>query len=119
MRKDMSPGEWIVDQQYLLVTAEGTQRPLEIRIGRPYNAGADLWKCPVQTDGLYCEGRHPDIGGADSLHALCLALSLARRLMTYWLEDGGKIFDPTDGHELSFAELATIFCDVGKPPERA
>ncbi|MGD0948829.1 MAG: hypothetical protein ABSA52_15565 [Candidatus Binatia bacterium] len=75
----------------VLVTAE---------IGRLYDSGAGDWACPVTLRGLY--DRLTDIHGVDSLQALCLAASLVRKLLTSFVDDGGRVLHPEDESEVDF-----------------
>jgi hypothetical protein len=103
MRKDVAAGDWIASSRFLLVGTDHTERPLVVRIGRPYAISDSEWACPVDTDGLH--GRHPDIHGTDSLQSLCLASSLVRRLLQEFVAKGGKVLHPEDRTEVTLAAV--------------
>jgi len=68
-----------------------------VQIGIPQQAATGEWACSVVMLGL--EKRLPDVRGEDSLQAVCLALTLVRRLLTHFVEDGGRILIPGTNDE--------------------
>ena len=60
-----------------------------VEIHAPYRAQTGEWACALSLGEL--EPGLPHVRGEDSLQALCLALSLAKQLLTYFIEDGGRI----------------------------
>jgi hypothetical protein len=98
------------------VESDGSELSVRILVGRPYETGHGSWACPVETRGLHDD--HPDIIGSDSLQAICLALSLVRMLLEYFIQDGGKILDPVDRSEVSPDGLAATFGGVGRPVDK-
>jgi uncharacterized protein DUF6968 len=95
-------GEEIGACEYLLRAADGSERPVRVRVGRPYVDGAGIWACPVELSGF--EQRYPDIRGEDSLQALVLALSLVWRRLQDFVEKGGTVLD-REGHAYTLDEL--------------
>src|SRR5919106_2960760 len=91
-------GEEVGSCEYILRSADGAERAVRFRVGRPYADGADVWACPVELSGF--ERRYPDVRGSDSLQALSLALSLAWGRMKNFVEKGGTVLD-TEGHAYS------------------
>jgi hypothetical protein len=79
-----------------------------VSVGEPYENGSGGWACTVALQGLYA--RLADIHGADSLQALCLALTLVRDLLEDVLERGGHFLDPQDGAPV---ELKSYFGRIG------
>ena len=88
-----------------LVGIDNSRGTFEIRvsIGTPYQAGPDEWACPIALDGLHSSLR--DTHGVDAFQALMLAQRLARQLLTYFVEDGGKLLYERDGAIVSVADL--------------
>jgi hypothetical protein len=109
--------EWIARRRFLGFQGnDDDDIDIVIQIGRPYRVSNGAWACPVQTRGL--TGSHPDIYGVDGLQALCLAISLARRVLREFLEGGGRLLDPQDQEEYSQVELETIFGVAGSRRRR-
>ncbi|MFY9607342.1 MAG: hypothetical protein WAU45_01845 [Blastocatellia bacterium] len=71
------------------VRPTGDRIDVVVEIGVPYRAEDGEWACALSLGAL--ELGMPHVKGDDSLQALCLALSLARQLLTYFAEDGGRI----------------------------
>jgi hypothetical protein len=108
--------EWIAHHAVICRSADGTEHPVVISIGRPYDTGHGDWACPVETAGLH--GRHPDMMGVDSLQALCLALSFARKMLEGFVEKGGSLIDPDSREEWSLQDLRAVFgadTHLGRP----
>jgi hypothetical protein len=88
---------------------------LLVRVGAPHKVADDEWACGAAVDGL--SGPMPDMHGVSSLQALCLAASLARRLLTYFIEDGGQLHDSATKRPF---DIDASFSGVGgaSPDER-
>ena len=95
-------GEEIGAGEYLLRAADGSERPVRVRVGRPYLDGAGVWACPAELSGF--EQRYPDMRGEDSLQVLVLALSLLWRRLQDFVEKGGTVLD-REGHAFTLDEL--------------
>lgn len=95
----------------ICVSSNGERREVVIEIGRPYKTPQGSWACPVAMRGMY--RRLADIQGEDSLQSLCLAATLVRTLLTYFVKDGGKIFFPNSDNEYN---LDATFGQVGTGP---
>ena len=91
-----------------------TRGEFEIRamVGMPYKHESGDWACPVALEGLH--GRLHDIYGVDSWQSLVLAMNLVGNLLTYFVEDGGKLYREKGDGEISVAEL---FGEVEETPE--
>ena len=76
---------------------------IRICIGVPYEVGVDEWACPVALEGLH-SALH-DAHGIDAFQALMLAQGLARQLLGYFIEDGGKLLYEPGGAVVSVADL--------------
>jgi hypothetical protein len=85
----MATSDIIVTTELTCVRRTGERLNCLVEIAKPYQAETGEWACPLSLGELY--PRLPDVNGEDSLQALCLALSLARLLLTYFVEDGGRI----------------------------
>ena len=84
----------------------GESFPVQFSVGAPYrNSESDLeeWRCPVSLQPLYSRLAHA--AGADSMQALCMALSLGVDLLGKFVEDGGRLFHP-DGTEFLLQSFA-------------
>jgi hypothetical protein len=82
---------WIAEEALDATDPAGVTTKVLVRVAAPYKVGPDEWACGVEVAGLH--GALPDIHGLSSLQALCLAATLARRLLTYFIEDGGQLRD--------------------------
>lgn len=70
---------------------------IQVSIGHPFRCGDDpeIWECPVEISPLYrrLRGARSD----NSLHALCLTLSLVIDLLTDFQQKGGSLgYGPGD-----------------------
>jgi hypothetical protein len=92
----------------------GERVEVTVGIGRPYPLGPDEWACSVILTGLHADLH--DAHGARSLQqSLCLAASLLRQVLTYFVEDGGRLTH-VDG--TSF-DIAASFSGTGATGESA
>jgi uncharacterized protein DUF6968 len=98
-------GEEVAAAEYVFQFADGSERAVKIRVGRPYEDGVDVWACPVELLGF--ERRYPDIRGSDSMQALSLALSFVWLQVQDFVEKGGKVLD-RERHSYSLDELRRI-----------
>ena len=101
----------IASAQLLVVRADGVELQVTAAVGRPYCAGTDEWRCPVQLAGLH--DRIPDMAGGDSLQALCMAASVLRAFQEDVREKGGRVLDPSDRSDYP---IAAMFGRIGLPP---
>jgi len=111
MRREVPHDDWIASCRFLFVGADGAERTVTARIGRPYDTGQGDWACPVETEGY--RGRGSDIVGLDSLQALSLGLSYVRMQIEGFIEGGGRILDPEQRTEWSTESIASLFGSVG------
>lgn len=100
----------IAERDVICQRASGNFFPVTIRIGAPYRNADGEWACPVSLIGL--QEQLNDMRGVDSLQALVLAIGLARKLLGYVIDDGGRILWPDSN---SPVDLDTLFADRPKP----
>jgi len=98
-------GEEIASSEYVFRFPDGSERPVRLRVGRPYVNGGAAWACPVELAGF--ERRYPDIVGEDSLQALSLALTLAWRRLQDFVDKGGVVLD-REGNAYTLDELRRV-----------
>ncbi len=91
-------GEEIAAADYIFLFPDGIKNPVRARVGKPYEEESDMWACPMELRGF--ESRYAEARGADSMQALCLAISFLRDRMEDFLEKGGKVLDPREGLEM-------------------
>ena len=66
-------GEEVCASEYVFRFRDGSEKPVRIRVGHPYQDTTSVWACPIEMAGF--ERRYPDIRGEDSVQALSLAIS--------------------------------------------
>lgn len=100
----MSEKEKIAKTKLYAIDKDGRGFEINLSIGVPYPMPNDKdWACSVGMEGLH-SGLH-EIYGVDSWQALNLALKLPRRILTYFVEDGGKLFLEKGGDEINIDEI--------------
>jgi hypothetical protein len=95
--------ETIAERKIVFENKSGERKSITIRIGKPYAVGDSEWACPVALDGLY-KDLH-DQHGIDSLQSLNLAIGLARQLLSYLEEEGGRFFLEEGSAPIAVAEM--------------
>jgi hypothetical protein len=65
-------------------------------VGQPYQ-GKGRWCCPVSLTGI--DDRSVDVGGEDSMQALCLGLRLVGLRLADFVTKGGRLFNEGEPHE--------------------
>ncbi|NEO83388.1 MAG: hypothetical protein F6J87_03885 [Spirulina sp. SIO3F2] len=79
----------IAQTHLMAVRPNGDRIPVTLAIGKPYQIAPDQeWACPVSLADLH---KLPDARGEDSFQALCLAISLALRLLESFQAQGGRL----------------------------
>jgi hypothetical protein len=78
----------IANIDLLFERSTGEHVSVSIEIGSPYINDQGVWACPTEMDGLYSRS---DVCGEDSFQSLCLALSLIHKMITYFIQDGGRV----------------------------
>ena len=94
----------IAERDLAGIGPEGTKFQITLKIGRPYMVESEDWACAVGAIGLYKRMR--EVHGNDSFQALMRAIKMARRLLEYFIEDGGSLVAEEDGTPV---EIAAIF----------
>jgi hypothetical protein len=102
-------GEMIAEERLIAVRPSGARLKVPAAVGQPYQVGPQEWACPVSLAGLY--EKLVDVHGSSSLQALCLAASYLRRLLVYFLEDGGGLLYEDGSDDF---DIASCFSDVGE-----
>lgn len=95
-------GEEVAVCELVFRGPNGVERPVRLRVGRPYEDEGGLWACPVEVAGVFPRGA--DIRGVDSMQAMNLALSHAWKRVHHFVELGGTVLD-RDGHAYTADEL--------------
>jgi hypothetical protein len=95
--------EIIAERRIFAISAKSEKLMLHIAVGQPYQVDDVSWACPVSIEGLYAKLH--DAVGTDSWQALGLAIGLARQLLGYFLEDGGKLYWEEGGSEMTLNDL--------------
>ncbi len=83
----------IANEEILWLQKDGSEVKIHIRIGAPRQTD-EFWVCPMRIEGL--AGAYPEIGGASSLQALCLALGLAAQCIQFLIESGETLVHADD-----------------------
>lgn len=111
----MTTSEIIATTELTCIRPTGERLNCLVEIGKPYQAETGEWSCPLSLGELY--PKLPDITGEDSLQALCLALSLARQLLTHFFDAGGRILlAGTDSETHREFPLDAYFSRIGTTP---
>jgi hypothetical protein len=92
----------IAERTVFAVDKDGQEFEIRAAVGVPYEAESGSWACPVCLEGLR---NLPDMYGVDSLQALLLALKAIRNMLSYFVEQGGKLYWEKGGEELTVDEL--------------
>jgi uncharacterized protein DUF6968 len=101
--------EYIAEERLTALDRAGRRIEVTAAVGRPYPVSRDEWACPVSLAGL--QERLPDVHGASSLQALCLAASVVRQLLTYFVRDGGALRHQDGQHAF---DIAACFSGIGR-----
>lgn len=112
----MDERELIAERVIWAVDKDSRGFDVALMIGKPYQDNDTPygdWACPVAMSGLH--GRLADMYGIDSWQALANARQLIYRILTYFVEDGGKLFWEKNGNELSVAELFSEAVEIPEP----
>lgn len=102
--------ELIGSMNLIGVQPDGTEQRFLVGVGAPVREPTGEWACPTLIPDF--EVARP-IRGEHSLQALCMGLSFIRRRLEDYLEQGGRLFWPEGGDEVSRSEVASIFSPVG------
>ncbi len=103
---------FIASEELLWCKADGSEIKLTARVGVPYRADGDHYRCPVELVGL--DGRYPDVAGDSSMQAICLATNLLARRLTDLLENGERLLYVKDEQFGSAWDVATLNAVFGR-----
>ena len=93
-----SPIENVIAEKKLFsVDQNGQSQNVTIQIGRPYQVDEYEAACSLALYGW--TGRMPEIRNVDTLGAVCLAIRVAKIIMTGHLKSGGKVYWAEDRSE--------------------
>jgi hypothetical protein len=101
--KDATDREYIAVRELIDVDKTGVEFRVRISLGVPQELGPDEWACAMALDGVQNVSR--DIRGCDSFQSLMLAQNLAKTLLKYFVEDGGKLLDEPGGRTVDIEKL--------------
>ncbi|WP_426304250.1 DUF6968 family protein [Acidovorax facilis] len=99
----METPNFIAHRSICTVSQDGSSRMVYLCIGAPYQISQDEWACAVCLSGLHAN--LPDIRATDSWQALQLAAQFIRKLLGYFVEEGGRLYWPSPEEEISLQEL--------------
>lgn len=99
----MNERELIAGRTIYAIDKDSRGFEIQLMVGKPYQISQTEWACPVAMIGLH--GVFPDMRGVDSWQALMVSLKLIGDLLTYFVEDGGKLYSEKDGDKLTVEEL--------------
>lgn len=102
-----NPPDVVAVTELIFDKPDGGRLSGQMYIGRPVKIEGHPWRCPVGVTGLF--GELPDIAGADPLHSMWLAMQLLKRLLTDFVQNGGKV--SFMGSELEF-DPAKYFVNI-------
>lgn len=83
------------------IKPNGERIDISLKIGCPYQTKTEpveQWRCPVSLTPI--DSTLPDMFGADSVHAMCMALSIAFGRLRDFVEAGGRL-QHDDGTDFS------------------
>jgi len=95
------------------IDKDGREFEIRAALGLPYETESGDWACPVALEGLH--GGLPDMYGVDSWQSLVIAIKTIHTTLSYFVEDGGKLYWDKGGEELSVAELFGEVAEVPGP----
>lgn len=99
----MAEAEFIAERIVYAVAKDGHGFQIRLMVGQPYQEEAGNWACPVSLDDF--QGRLHDVRAEDSWQALILAIRLAKTLLGFFIQDGGRLYREEGGEEMSLNEL--------------
>ena len=102
--------DFVASMSVIGVAADGGEHVFVVGVAQPIQQATGEWACPTST---HDRPAPQPVYGEDSLQALCLGLSLIRRRLDAFLEDGGRLFLVEGRAELRRDDLAAWFSLVG------
>jgi hypothetical protein len=95
--------EIIAERDLIGINSGGSRFTLMLKIGKPYAVDSEEWVCPAGVIGLYTKLQ--DIRGIDSFQALLQAIKYLRKLLDYFIEDGGSILSVKDETPVEISDI--------------
>jgi hypothetical protein len=94
---------YIATRALTVVHLDGRVASVEVSIGAPRQLSESEWCCAIALKGMLQTPK--DVHGVDSFQALMLAQSLARQLLSYFIDDGGRILVEPEGASIDVDNL--------------
>lgn len=79
---------------------------IKFGIGKPYQV-EEFWRCRACLSGIHDLDR--GVASDESWQSLILALKLIKQLLTYFQEDGGKLYWPDGKKQITVDEVFSNF----------
>lgn len=95
--------EIIAERDLIGINPDGSRFKIMLKIGKPYTVAGGDWACSAGAIGLYTRLR--EIRGGDSLQALMQAVNFLRRLIEYFIDDGGSLLSPDDEKPIKISDI--------------
>jgi hypothetical protein len=89
------------------VSGKGERVAFELSLESPHQIDDVSWGCAVTAQGLI--GKPHTAVGADSWQSLTLAIGLIEQLLTYFVEDGGKLFFKDSASPMEIQDVVPHF----------
>jgi hypothetical protein len=95
--------EIIAERDLIGINPDGSRFKIMLKLGKPYTVADGEWVCAVGAIGLYTRLR--EIRGGDSLQTLLQAVKFLRRLVEYFIDDGGSLLSPDDERPVKISDI--------------
>ena len=95
--------EIIAERDLIGVNPDGSRFKIMLKIGKPYTVADGEWACSAGAIGLYTRLR--EIRGGDSLQTLLQAIKFLRRLIEYFIDDGGSLLLPDEETPVKVSDI--------------
>ncbi len=95
--------EIIAEKDLIGVNPDGSRFKIMLKIGKPYIVAGGEWGCSAGAIGLYTRLR--EIRGGDSLQTLMQAVKFLRRLIEYFIDDGGSLLSPDNETPIKISDI--------------
>jgi hypothetical protein len=95
--------EIIAERDLIGINPDGSRFKIMLKIGKPHTVDGGKWACSAGAIGLYTRLR--EIRGGDSLQTLLQAVKFLRRLIEYFVDDGGSLLSPDDETPVKISDI--------------
>ena len=95
--------EIIAERDLIGINPDGSRFKIMLKIGKPYTVAGGGWACAAGAIGLYTRLR--EIRGGDSLQTLLQAVKFLKRLMEYFIDDGGRLLLPDEETPVKISDI--------------